>query len=115
MSTVNQIIGGAFNDSQGGVLANGYLIFELNQDEKVNTITQVCSGRQIKIPLDSNGSVPVSPVYNLWPNDVLVASGSFYLVSAYTSKGQLVWGPNAQSVLSSPSPYNLGAWIADKI
>jgi hypothetical protein len=111
MSTVNQITGGAFNDSEGNVLANGYLIFELSQDEIVNTSTQVCAGRQIRVQLDSSGNVPLSPVSNLWPNDVLTPSGSTYLIWAYSAKGQLVWGPNSLRVLSSPSPFDLGALI----
>ena len=115
MSTVNQLTGGVFADSEGNVLANGYLLFELNQDGFVNTNTQVCPGRVIKIPLDSGGNIVFSPAYSLWPNDVLIPSGSFYLVSAYTSKGELVWGPNSQSVLSSPSPFDVGNWIPGKV
>lgn len=115
MSTVNQISGGSFVDSEGNTLANGYLLFQLVTDETVNTSTQVCAGSTIKVPLDSSGNVVTSPTYSLWPNDVMTPSGSFYLVSAFTSKGQLVWGPNAQSVLSSPSPYNIGAWVPGKV
>ena len=115
MSTVNQITGGAFQDSEGNPLANGYLIFELNQDEVVNTSTRVCSGKTIQVPLNSSGNAITSPSHSLWPNDVMIPAGSFYSVSAYSANGTLVWGPNAQSVLSSPSPFNLGAWIPGKI
>jgi hypothetical protein len=115
MSTVNQITGGAFQDPEGNPLANGYLTFEISQAGLVNTNTAVCSERLITVPLDSSGNVVVSTVYSLWPNDVITPSGTFYHVSAYTSKGQLVWGPNAQTVLSSPSPYNISVWIPGKI
>ena len=115
MSTINQLTGGAFQDSEGNSLANGYLLFELNQDSTVNTNVQVCSGTTIKIPLDSNGNVVTSPTYSLWPNDVISPSGSFYTISAYAASGQKVWGPNPQSILSSPSPFNLGALIPGKI
>ncbi len=115
MSTVNQISGGAFQDNEGNPLVNGYLLFQLNHDETVNTNTQVCAGRIIKIPLDSSGNVVVSPSYSLWPNDVILPAGSFYFVSAYTASGQLVWGPSAQSVLSSPTPFDTGTWIPGKL
>lgn len=114
-STVNQIEGGSFIDSEGNPLANGYLLFQLNQDGVVNTSTQVCAGSTIKVPLNSSGSVAASPVYSLWPNDVLTPSGSFYTVSAYTANGTLVWGPNSQSVLHTPSPFLLGAWVPGKL
>lgn len=110
MSTTNQITGGAFADSEGNVLANGYLLFELNQDETVNTSTLVCAGLVIKIPLNSSGNVVTSPAYKLWPNDLITPSGFFYTVTAYTSQGERVWGPNAQQVLSSPSPFDIGSW-----
>jgi hypothetical protein len=111
MSTVNQISGGLFQDNEGNPLANGYLLLELSQDCTVNTTTQVCSNCIIKVPLDVNGNVVVSPVYSLWPNDVLTPSGTFYFISAYTVNGELVWGPNCNQILSSPSPFVLGALI----
>ena len=111
MSTVNQISGGLFQDNEGNPLANGYLLLELSQDCTVNTTTQVCSNCIIKVPLDVNGNVVVSPVYSLWPNDVLTPSGTFYFISAYTANGELVWGPNCNQILSSPSPFALGALI----
>ena len=114
-NTVNQIVGGLFQDSEGNVLANGYLLFVLNQDGIVNTSVQVCAGYSIQVPLNSSGSVAASPVQNLWPTDVLTPSGNFYMVSAYSASGQLVWGPNPQSVLHTPSPFDLGTWIPGKV
>ena len=93
-STTNQITGGSFTDSDGNILTNGYLLFKLSQDAVVNGNTLVCSGSVIKVPLDSNGNIITSPVYKLWPNTVLNPSDTFYLVSAYSAIGQLVWGPN---------------------
>ena len=115
MSTVNQIEGGAFTDSEGNPLSNGYLLFTLNQDGIVNTNTKVCSGSTIKVPLNSSGSVAASPVYSLWPNDVITPSGSFYTVTAYDSNGQLTWGPNSQSVLHAPSPFIISTWVPGKL
>jgi hypothetical protein len=111
MSIINQISGGSFQDNEGNPLANGYLLLELSQDCIVNTTTRVCSNFTVKVPLDVNGNVVTSPSYSVWPNDVLTPSGTFYFISAYTANGELVWGPNCNQILSSPSPFVLGALI----
>ena len=115
MSTVNQIVGGAFQNAQGNVLANGYLLFELSQYGIVNTTTKVCAGYKIRVPLNSSGSVASSPAYSLWPNNVLIPSNTFYTLSAYSASGQLVWGPNPVVITSSPSPFDLGTLIPGDI
>lgn len=106
-----QITGGSFQDPRGAPLASGYLLFKLSQDAQVNGSEEVSSGETLKVPLDANGNIVTSPIQSLWPNDVLLPANTFYMVSAYTAQGQLVWGPNAQTVLSTPSPYNVGAWV----
>lgn len=115
MATVNQIVGGAFQDSVGNVLVNGTLTFELSRDSTVNTDTQVCAGEVITVPLNSSGSVPSSPTYSLWPNDVITQLGSsaetFYTVCAYNANGQLCWGPAYVQIISTPSPFDLGALV----
>lgn len=111
MSTKNQLSGGGFQDALGNPLALGYLLFMLSQDAQVNGSTQIAAGFTVKIDLDSGGNITSSPAQSIWPNDVLSPAGTFYLVSAYSANGQLVWGPNAQQVLSSPSPYNIGVWV----
>lgn len=111
MAIVNQIIGGGFQDSEGNLLANGYLQLQLNQDETVNTSTLICSGLVITVPLDVNGNIVTSPAYSFWPNDLISPSGSFYTVTAFTQSGERVWGPNSQQILSSPSPFDVGAWV----
>jgi hypothetical protein len=109
MSTFNEISGGAFQDSSGNLLANGYLIMKLSQDGVVNTNTMVCAGYEITVPLDVNGNVlPFSDIV-VWPNDVITPSGTFYTIYAYSANGQLVWGPNYAQILSTPSPFNLGS------
>lgn len=115
MATKNQLSGGGFQDATGAPLANGYLQMELSQDAQVNGNTQVFAGYTITINLDANGNVVSSPAQSVWPNDVLSPAGTFYNVSAYSAAGQLVWGPNAQQVLTSPSPYNIGAWVPTAI
>ena len=111
MASVNQIIGGSFQDAQGNLAANGTIVFELSQDCIVNTSTMVCSGRTITFPLNSSGSIPSSPTYSVWNNDQLSPSTSFYLVRVYSAQGQLIWGPNAVQVLSTTSPFDIGAWV----
>lgn len=113
MATKVQLAGGGFQDISGNLLVNGYLLMELSQDAVVpNTpASQVVSGYTVKISLDSSGNVVSSPAQYVWPNDVLVPNSTFYNVSGYTAEGQLVWGPNAQQVFSSPSPYDIGAWV----
>lgn len=110
-TTTNEIAGGAFQTILGDTIANGYLTFELSEDCIANTTTQVCAGAKITVQLDSNGNVIASSAVQLWPNDVLTPALSYYTVSAFTAQGQIAWGPNAQRVLSSPSPFLLGAWV----
>lgn len=114
-----QIIGGSFQDSEGNLLANGQLKMTLNQDEAALNIGQVASGITVTVPLDGNGDaqgtqIGDTPVF-IWPNDVLTPVNSFYRVSGYSASGQLAWGPNYQQVLSSPSPFNLDAWIPNTL
>jgi hypothetical protein len=111
MSSKVQLIGGAFQDVEGNPLANGYLLMQLSQDASVaSPASQIAAGYVVKIQLDANGNVVTSPAQSVWPNDVLSPANTFYSVSAYTAVGELVWGPNSQQVLSSPSPYPLGNW-----
>lgn len=76
---------------------------------------EICAGAKIKILLDANGNIQASPAQYIWPNDALTPAGTFYLVSGYTAAGQLVWGPNAQQVFSTPSPFNVGVWVPNSI
>lgn len=111
MSTKVQLTGGAFQDVQGNRLANGYLLMALSQDASVSSpASQIAAGYTVKILLDVNGNVQTSPAQSVWPNDVLSPANTFYSVSAYTANGELVWGPNSEQVLSSPSPFDIGAW-----
>jgi hypothetical protein len=107
-----QLSGGAFQDALGNVVANGYIIMQLSQDAQVTGASpeiQITAGRTLKINLDSSGNINASPAQSVWPNDVLTPANTYYIVSVYTAAGQLVWGPNSQQVLSSPSPYDVGA------
>jgi hypothetical protein len=111
----NQIIGGGFQDAAGNPLANGTLIFELSQDEQSPTPGQIGASRKVTVTLDSTGNIPASPAVYIWANDSLNPLNSYYRVTAYTALGQPVWGPQNQQVLSSPSPFNLNAWVPNSI
>jgi hypothetical protein len=114
--TTNNITGGAWQDTQGNILADGYLLFELSQDCIVNSTTMVCAGFAIQVPLNASGSVVSSP---LWPVDLITPRYPtlplFYTVTAYSAAGQKVWGPYSQSIKSTPSPFDLGALIPGKV
>lgn len=113
MATKVQITGGGFQDAEGNPLAGGSLVFQLSQDSSVNNGTEIAAGIKISVLLDSGGNV--SGTVNIWPNDVISPANTFYNVTAYTANGQLVWGPNSQQVLSSPSPFNIGAWVPGSV
>lgn len=68
-----QIIGGEFQDAQGTLLENGYLLFQLSQDASVADVGYVASGITIKVPLDSNADV--------------LGTGSPYTLSAVSLAG----------------------------
>jgi hypothetical protein len=110
-----QIVGGNFTDAQGTVLANGKLRFVLNQDYQSSSPAWVGAGIQVDIPLDDTGNVSSDPAYFLEATDGMVPSGAYYIVTAYSQSGQLAWAsPQIQPILSSPDPYDLGAWIPNQ-
>ena len=112
-ATTVQLSGGSFQDALGNLVSGGYMLMQLSQDAQVTGSSpevQITAGRVIKVLLDSSGNVEASPAQYVWPNDVLTPANTYYTVSVYTASGQLVWGPNAQQVLSTPSPYDVGAW-----
>lgn len=115
-----QLIGGAFQDSEGNVLANGYLKMKLSQDSQVND-SEICSGIEITIQLDSNGNVASSsstpPASNqfVWGNDQLSPTNSFYRVTGYKSNGQPAWGPNNQQVTGNGGTFDVGTWVPNSV
>lgn len=109
-----QLVGGSFQDSNGEVLSNGYLILKLSQDEVVNS-SQVCSGIEIKVLLDQDGSVVTSTPQNIWGNDQLLLANSYYRVTGYSSKGQISWGPNSQQVVGDGGTFDVGTWSPNSV
>lgn len=106
----NQLSGGGFQDLAGNPLAFGYLLFYLNED--VVAYGSAISGNEaVKILLDTDGNIQTNPAQSIWPNDAESSGNTYYLVSAYSAAGQLVWGPNAQQVLSTPTPFDVSVWV----
>ncbi len=111
MAGLNQITGGKFQDFEGNVLANGYLMMELSHDEQESVDPgEVIAGHDLRVPLDANGTIAGTVL--VWPNDQLNPANSYYTVNAYSRSGVLAWRtPQYQTVPSSPSPFNVGNWI----
>jgi len=107
---VNQITGGAFQDSEGNPLALGSLVLILNRDAYTdNTFaTLVCAGEALEFALDADGNI--AGTQSVWPNDQLLdvwngTTDTYYTAKAVTAEGQLAWGPNVMYILSTPSPF----------
>lgn len=117
MATKVELTGGGFQDSEGNLLANGYLIMKLSQDSKVNT-SQICSGVEIKIDLNASGDVavyPSHPVQSVWGNDQLLPINSFYRVTGFKANGQPAWGPNNQQVIGDGGTFDVGTWVPNSV
>jgi hypothetical protein len=98
----------AFQDAAGNVLASGTLILRLNTLANA----QANGGGQIEpvdviIPLTAGGLITGSPV-NLWANDQLTPSNTFYTMRLYNSNGLLVAGPTNWT-LSGAAPIDVSA------
>jgi hypothetical protein len=110
MAGQNQIVGGAFQDFEGSVLANGYLTMQLSHDAQESVGPgQVVAGYPRHVPLDANGNIAGTVL--VWPNDQLDPANTFYIINAFRHDGVLAWGPQFQTVSSSPSPFNVGVWV----
>ena len=101
------LTGGGFTDAASNVLANGYLLFYLSHDEQeTQGPSQVVAGLPVQINLDNNGNVVVGS--QIYANDQMSPSGSYYTVFAYTNDGRKAWAyPQYITVTSSSPPFNL--------
>jgi hypothetical protein len=101
------LTGGGFSDAAGNVLASGFLLFYLSHDEQ-NTFlpSQVVSGLSVKINLDNNGNVVAGS--QIYANDQLSPTGSFYTVEAYTNDGRRAWSyPQYITVTTGSGSFSL--------
>ena len=109
-----QLTGGNFQDSEGNLLVNGYLTLRLSQDEMVND-SQISSGIIVTVDLDASGNVVTSPTQSVWGNDQMMPVNSFYIVTGYTAKGQIAWGPNNQQVTGNGGTFDVGTWVPNMV
>ncbi len=105
MPTSKQTVVLGFQDSLGNPLTGGTVTFDLNVDISTATALgpQINARQTASAICDSNGVITVK----LWPNDVLVPSGSVYFVQAYTSLGQPVWRGELKVASSGVTDYLL--------
>jgi hypothetical protein len=117
-ATKTQLTGGVFQDSEGNVLNAGYLLLKLNQDNSVPGVGNICSGIEVKIILNSSGSVDtITPQY-VWATDVMTVANAFYTIVGYTAAGQRAWGPNNQQVTSAGvggGTFDCGLWVPNQV
>lgn len=120
MSTKVQLVGGAFQDAEGNVLANGYLELILNQDNAVVGSGNITAGVTLRVQLDSDGnaasstSTPSATNQFIWGTDVMVVPNAYYRVTGYTANGQTAWGPNNQQIQGSGT-FDLGTWTPNQV
>ena len=100
------LVGGRFQDNAGNPLSLGYLVFVLNNDSNATLLgaptgIQIVSGVSTTFGLDMNGSMLKNT--GIWTNDVLLPTGSYYIVRAYNSSGLEVWS-EPQTITLSYSP-----------
>lgn len=107
------LVGGGFQDSEGNPASNGYLIARLSAPAvDISTGATVICTNEVKYKLDMVGNVSVTPVQSIWSCDQMEVLPSiagyielYYDLRTYTSRGQLVWGPNAL-VLSAATQFD---------
>ena len=119
-ASLTQLVGGAFQDCNGSVLAYGYLTLKLSQDGNVAGVGNICSGVTITIQLDVNGNVgsstspiPVADQY-VWANSNISPINTYYKVTGYTQDGQRAFGLNNQQVAAGAT-FNVGTWVPNSV
>ena len=95
-------VNGPFYGPTGQLLRNGYLLIRLVFDCNCPCADyQITGNNRVKVPLDINGNVPVSPPVQIRPNDQLKPDGSYYILQAFSEAGQLCLGSKVLKILSS--------------
>jgi hypothetical protein len=107
------LINGGFTDFEGSPLNLGYLLMQISQDQQYTTgLNQIVAGLKLRINLDANGNIPVSPATKVFANDAMLPSGSFYTVRAFKADGTEAWAaPQFWTILSSPSTLDVGTIV----
>ena len=100
-------ITGIWQDARGNMAAYGVLHAQLNQDANVVDATQTAP-RSVVFPLDISGDLASSA--QIWANDELTPSGTYYTLAVCAYGGGVIWGP-VRLVISGTAPINLNAMI----
>jgi hypothetical protein len=88
---MSQPFGGPWLDASGNPLANGTLSIRMTNDAVAASL-QICAGRTVIVTLDGDGNFPDD--VTLVSTGTMSPSSTTYIVTAYSQKGQLVWGPS---------------------
>jgi len=81
-ATKTQLLGGAFQDSEGNPLSLGYLKMKLSQDASVSGVGNICSGIEITVQLDENGNVVDGRLVSVnCTGDATITDGMYVTIS----------------------------------
>jgi hypothetical protein len=100
-------ITGVWQDPKGNLIAYGVLHAKLNQDATVISTGQAAP-RNVEFQLDINGAL--RPGAQIWGNDELLPSGTYYTLVVTAYGGGVVWGP-VLLALTGTSPINISAIV----
>lgn len=98
---------GSWQDAHANPVANGTLVLTLSQDAVVTANNNQIAPIIVQFPLDANGSLIASPTPDIWGNDQLSPTNTFYTAEVLNAGGSRVWGPEKWT-LTGPGPINTG-------
>jgi hypothetical protein len=79
-----------FTDTSGNPLSFGYALIHLGDDGNVPD-GLICNRSVLRANLDANGNMITVP--QVWNNTSILPIGTYYVLTAYTTSGELVFGP----------------------
>ena len=100
-------ITGTWNYPDGSAVANGVLYLKLSQDAVASSTAQIAP-RVVAITLNASGQIPANT--QIWANDELTPTGTFYKCSVVAPGGSLVWGEEDFSITGA-SPINMNSLV----
>lgn len=103
-----QIINGGWQSPLGEPLSGGCVTFRLTTDCTASSV-QISAEQVVTVYLDAFGSVLGN--IEMWPNDQLTPSDTYYVIHVYTQQGELAWS-GQQTITSGAGPFDLNSWIA---
>lgn len=100
-------ITGSWQDPSGAAIAYGILSLKLSSDAVVVATSQIAP-RNIQFTLDSTGAIPAAT--QIWANDELNPSSTFYALAILEQGGGVVYGPEYFTIAGA-SPINLNTLV----